>query len=66
MRYHLRTLHILLAVLPPALAVGWWIVASDPTGVMAAFAASIFFGLTAFLFLGFVGKILEFASTHNR
>lgn len=37
MRYRLRTLMILLAVLPPLLATGWWIVEPDPFGAWAAF-----------------------------
>jgi hypothetical protein len=47
MRFHLRTLLILLAVLPPLLAVGWWTVKTLPgtAGVVIAIGAAAVFPL---------------------
>ena len=43
MRYRLRTLMVLLAVLPPVLAVFWWIVEPDPFGAWAVFVGTAIF-----------------------
>jgi hypothetical protein len=46
MRYRLRTLLILMAVLPPLLAVAWWVAAANP---MLAILLAIGYGPLALL-----------------
>jgi hypothetical protein len=53
MRYSLRALLILLAILPPVLAVGWWSFGTDRLQYIDAIIASI-----AFLSLGYIGARL--------
>ena len=47
MRYRLRTLLIVLAVLPPALA-GWWLAALDPESATIALVFGAIPGLLIF------------------
>ena len=51
MRYCLRTLMILLAVLPPLLAVAWWIIEPDPFGAVGAFGVAMVLALVPVAFL---------------
>ena len=56
MRFRLRTLLILMAVLPPLLAVGWWSFGSGRLFYLDAVVAS-----AAFLWTGYIGaRIIEY------
>lgn len=57
MKYRLRTLMIVMAILPPLLAVGWW---SFGTGRLAYIDAII--AAIAFLWSGYIfGRFVEVA-----
>ena len=57
MQFRLRTLLIVLAILPPVLAVGWWSFGTERLQYIDAIIASIAFLWTGYIFARFVAHL---------
>jgi len=66
MQFRLRTLLIVLAVLPPVLAVGWWSFGTERLQYIDAIIASIAFLWTGYILALFVEFLRKGPSTDNR